>query len=46
MTFALIFLLVFVALGVFALYLSRTIEHGEARFDTRNPPNDDQGIDP
>ncbi len=33
MTFAIIFLLVFVALGIFAFYLSRTIEHGEARFD-------------
>jgi hypothetical protein len=34
--FAIIFLIVFVALGAFAIYLSRTIEHGEARFDTRN----------
>jgi hypothetical protein len=27
-----IFLLAFVALGAFAFYLSRTIEHGEAQF--------------
>lgn len=32
MTFVIIFLLAFVALGAFALYLSRTIEHGEAQF--------------
>lgn len=34
MTFAIIFLLCFVALGGFVIYLSRTIDHGEARFDS------------
>ena len=33
-TFVLIFLLAFVLIGGFVLYLSRTIEHGEARFDS------------
>lgn len=33
MTFAIIFLAAFVAIALFARYLSRTIEHGEARFD-------------
>lgn len=46
MTFAIIFVLVFVALGILALYLSRTIEHGEARFDTRNRLNDDEESNP
>lgn len=41
MTFAIIFLLVFAVLGVFTLYLSRTIEYGEARFDTRNDADED-----
>lgn len=35
MTFAIIFLIAFVAVGGFAFYLSRTIEHGEARFDAK-----------
>lgn len=35
-TFAIIFLLAFAAVAAFAFYLSRTIDHGEARFDTRN----------
>ncbi|MEP3050277.1 MAG: hypothetical protein ABJP48_11925 [Erythrobacter sp.] len=34
MLFAIIFLIAFVAVGGFAIYLSRTIEHGEARFDS------------
>lgn len=42
MTFAIIFILVFIALGVFALYLSRNIDHGEARFDTRNAGESDE----
>lgn len=36
LVFALVFLGAFVAIGAFALYLSRNIEHGEMRFDTRN----------
>ena len=42
MTFAIIFVLVFVALGIFAIYLSRSIDHGEARFDTRNRDEADE----
>ena len=34
MLFAFIFLAAFVLIGGFALYLSKTIDHGEARFDT------------
>jgi len=42
MLFAIIFLIVFVLLGLFAIYLSRNIEYGEARFDTSaKPPTDD-----
>lgn len=37
MLFAIIFLIAFIVIAAFAFYLSRTIEHGEARFDTRNP---------
>ena len=33
-TFILIFLVVFVLIGGVVMYLSRTIEHGEARFDS------------
>lgn len=33
--FALIFLLAFAVVAGFAFYLSRTIEHGEARFDAQ-----------
>lgn len=36
MLFAIIFLIAFIVIAAFALYLSRTIEHGEARFDTRS----------
>ncbi|WP_324261359.1 hypothetical protein U4960_14700 [Altererythrobacter sp. H2] len=32
-TFILIFLVAFVLIGGVVMYLSRTIEHGEARFD-------------
>ncbi|MDP2131549.1 MAG: hypothetical protein U0975_04165 [Erythrobacter sp.] len=42
MTFAIIFLIVFIALGVFTLYLSRNIDYGEARFDTRNRDEADE----
>lgn len=35
MLFAVIFVIAFIVIGLFALYLSRTIEHGEARFDAR-----------
>lgn len=34
MLFAIIFLIAFVLLGGFALWLSKNIEYGEARFDT------------
>lgn len=34
MLFAIIFLIAFVLLGLFALWLSKNVEHGEARFDT------------
>lgn len=34
MLFAIIFLICFVLLGLFALWLSKNVEHGEARFDT------------
>lgn len=33
MLFAIIFVIAFIVIAGFALYLSRTIEHGEARFD-------------
>ncbi|TWJ09414.1 hypothetical protein JN10_1048 [Altererythrobacter ishigakiensis] len=36
MLFAIIFLICFVLLGLFALWLSKNVEHGEARFDTSN----------
>ena len=32
--YAMIFMVCFVLLGALALYLSKTIDHGEARFDT------------
>ena len=41
MLFALIFLVAMVLVGGFALYLSRTIDHGEARFDTTSKRQDD-----
>lgn len=31
---AILFLIVFVLLGIFVIFLSRNIEHGEARFDS------------
>ena len=34
MLFAIIFLIAFLVLGGFALWLSKNVEHGEARFDT------------
>ncbi len=43
MLFAAIFVICFVVIGAFAFYLSRNIEHGEARFDTRKRENDDKG---
>ncbi|AUX70589.1 hypothetical protein CHX26_14755 [Porphyrobacter sp. HT-58-2] len=42
MLFAIIFLIAFIVIAAFAFYLSRTIEHGEARFDTSSP---DAGAD-
>lgn len=44
MLYAVIFLISFVLLGLFALWLSRNVKHGEARFDTRpkNPPEQDR----
>ncbi|MGY6551307.1 MAG: hypothetical protein ACXIT4_05355 [Erythrobacter sp.] len=33
MLFAIIFIICFLVIGAFVLYLSRNIEHGEARFD-------------
>lgn len=36
MLFAIIFLICFVLFGLFALWLSKNVEHGEARFDTSN----------
>ena len=42
---ALIFLCVFVILGGVVLYLSKTIDAGEARFDTRNRDEDTPGDD-
>ena len=42
MLFAFIFLVAFVLIGGFALYLSKTIEHGEARFDTTGKGNAEQ----
>lgn len=34
-TFVMIFLIVFVLLGGVVMYLSKTIDHGEARFDSK-----------
>ncbi len=34
MLFAVIFLIAFILLAGFALWLSKNVEHGEARFDT------------
>ena len=34
MLYAIIFLICFVLLGAFTLWLSKNVEHGEARFDT------------
>ena len=45
--YATIFMVCFVLLGGVVMYLSKTIEHGEARFDTKprhseeNPPEKD-----
>ena len=40
MLYAIVFLICFVLLGVFVLWLSKNVEHGEALFDTRpkEPP--------
>jgi len=46
MTFAIIFLIVFIALGVFTLYLSRNIDHGEARFGPDGKMIDDDDAKP
>ena len=48
MLFATIFLVCFVILGGVVMYLSKTIDHGEARFDSetgRQLPKDEQGND-
>lgn len=42
MLFAIIFIIVFVLIGLLVFYLSRNIDHGEAQFDTRNPERDDE----
>ncbi|HSM54426.1 MAG TPA: hypothetical protein VK839_09640 [Erythrobacter sp.] len=43
MFYAIIFLICFALLGLFAFWLSRNVEHGEARFDTsRTQANDDE----
>ena len=42
MLYATIFLCVFVVLGGVVYYLSKTIDAGEARFDTRNDGEDEQ----
>ncbi|KPP88113.1 MAG: hypothetical protein ACOCYR_02125 [Erythrobacter sp.] len=46
MLFATIFLLCFVALAGVVIYLSRTIEHGEARFDSSGKVIRDEPEDP
>ena len=48
MLFATIVLVCFVILGGVVMYLSKTIDHGEARFDSetgRQLPNDEQVSD-
>ena len=40
--FATLFLAAFVIIGGVVMYLSKTIDHGEARFDTRNDGEDEQ----
>ena len=42
MLHAIIFLICFVLLGVFVLWLSKNVEHGEARFDTRTKRDTDE----
>ena len=43
MLYAIIFLICFVLLGLFTLWLSKNVEHGEARFDTsQTPAKDDE----
>jgi len=48
MLFVLIFLIAFVLLGGVVMFLSKTIDHGEARFDseTGKPIRDPDGPDP
>ncbi|MEL7445227.1 MAG: hypothetical protein AAGK02_05360 [Pseudomonadota bacterium] len=48
MLFATIFLVCFVLLGGVVMYLSKTIDHGEARFDSESGkqlPKDEQDDD-
>jgi len=48
MLFATIFLVCFVILGGVVMYLSKTIDHGEARFDSKTGkqlPKDEQGFE-
>ncbi|WP_379554452.1 hypothetical protein ACRAQ7_01825 [Erythrobacter sp. W53] len=40
--FVIIFTIAMIALAGFAFYLSRTIEHGEARFDTTNKTDEER----
>ena len=44
MFYAVIFLIAFVLLGGFALWLSKNVEHGEARFDTRPKQGEDESL--
>lgn len=52
MLFIVIFLVAFIVIAGFAFYLSRTIEHGEARFDasgrmlSESEPEGDETIRP
>ena len=48
MLFAIIFLICFVLLGAFALWLSKNVEHGEARFNSETGeqlPKDENGYE-
>ncbi|MBV7264935.1 hypothetical protein [Erythrobacter ani] len=40
--FATIFLIAFVVIGGIVMYLSKTIDHGEARFDSSGKPMQDK----
>lgn len=41
MIYAMIFMICFVLLAALVMYLSKTIDHGEARFDTTNQRESD-----